>query len=226
MKRWVLVVAALYFLVFVALTVPTTLLAFGPKLSSHEAFKVYRTWGYWILPAVMAISQVAFLTIPVRVASRRPVTRRALWPSLLAGGLMMAALAFGAGLSLIEFIFRDHTKDWMSWSALAVAGLTWCGWAILFYRLSRNVNASDLISKQCRWLLKGSILELLIAVPTHIVVRYRDYCCAGLMTFTGLALGISVMLFSFGPAVFFLFVDRWRRLHPDRLRSVEPVHQA
>jgi len=23
-----------------------------------------------------------------------------------------------------------------------------------------------------------------------------------------------VMLFSFGPAVYFLFVDRWRRLHP------------
>jgi hypothetical protein len=34
------------------------------------------------------------------------------------------------------------------------------------------------------------------------------------MTFIGITFGLSVMLFSFGPAVFFLYVDRWRRLHP------------
>jgi hypothetical protein len=34
------------------------------------------------------------------------------------------------------------------------------------------------------------------------------------MTFVGLTMGFSVMLFSFGPGVFFLFVERWRRLHP------------
>jgi hypothetical protein len=76
------------------------------------------------------------------------------------------------------------------------------------------VEANDWLSRQCRLLLKGSILELLIAVPTHIIARYRDYCCAGFMTFIGLTMGISVMLFSFGPAVFFLYVERWKRLHP------------
>ena len=64
-------------------------------------------------------------------------------------------------------------------------------------------------------MLRGSILELLIAVPTHIAARNRDYCCAGFMTFVGLTFGISVMLFSYGPAVFFLYVERWRRLHPE-----------
>jgi hypothetical protein len=34
-----------------------------------------------------------------------------------------------------------------------------------------------------------------------------------------------VMLFSFGPAVFFLFADRWRRLHPDRTQGVESVRE-
>jgi hypothetical protein len=85
--------------------------------------------------------------------------------------------------------------------------------------MSRNTNPSVGLSRQCRVLLKGSILELLIAVPTHLVARQRTYCCAGFMTFLGLTLGISVMIFSFGPAVFFLYVDRWRRLHP----QAEPV---
>ena len=85
---------------------------------------------------------------------------------------------------------------------------------MIFFRLSRRAEPKDLVSRLCKYLLKGSILELLIAVPTHIVARCRDYCCAGIMTFIGLTLGTSVMLFSFGPGVFFLFVARWRRLHP------------
>jgi hypothetical protein len=51
-------------------------------------------------------------------------------------------------------------------------------------------------------------------VPTRMVARYRDYCCAGFLTFIGLTMGVSVMLFSFGPAVLLLYADRWRRLHP------------
>jgi hypothetical protein len=80
--------------------------------------------------------------------------------------------------------------------------------------MSRMEEEGDFVSRLCRWLFRGSILELLIAVPTHIVARYRDYCCAGVMTFIGLTMGMSVMLFSFGPGVFFLFAARWQRLHP------------
>jgi hypothetical protein len=91
----------------------------------------------------------------------------------------------------------------------------WGGWALIFWRLSRTTEPRDFVSRVCKSLLKGSILELLIAVPTHIVARCRDYCCAGFMTFVGLTMGMSVMLFSFGPGVFFLFVARWRRLHAE-----------
>src|SRR5436190_16525279 len=178
---------------FVVLTVPAILLAFTTRVHLQEAMSVCRMWQYWLWPAVMVIAQVAFLTVPVRVASRRPVTQRALWPTLLTGGLMAALLGFGASWSLIEFAVHEHIKGWMTWSALALAAVMWCVWTTFFYRLSRNASATDLISKQCRWLLKGSILELLIAVPTHIVARYRDYCCAGFMTFVGLTLGFSVM---------------------------------
>ena len=129
----------------------------------------------------------------------------------------MGALLVGALYSIYEFIFRDKGPgNWIWWSAVAAGVLVWCAWTVVFFRLSRGVEPADVISRQCRLLLKGSILELLIAVPTHIVARYRDYCCAGFMTFIGLTLGISVMLFSFGPAVFFLYVGRWRRLHPSQ----------
>jgi hypothetical protein len=98
-------------------------------------------------------------------------------------------------------------------------GLTWCLWSLIFFRMSRKESAPDFVSRQSRTLFKGSVLELLVAVPTHIAVRHRHECCGGIFTFFGLSMGISVMLFAFGPAVFFLFVARWRRLHPELSES-------
>lgn len=83
-----------------------------------------------------------------------------------------------------------------------------------FRCLARGPVRSDLVRCQCRLWLKGSILELLVAVPTHVVARHRDYCCAGFLTFCGIVFGAAVMLLSSGPGVFFLFVERWKRLHP------------
>jgi len=169
---------------------------------------------------VLVLNQVILLTVRVGVANQRPVKRRSvLWP-IIVTGLMIGLLVMGAVFSIIEFITQNIDSFGRSfYVVLAGGGLTWALWSAIFYRLSQSENPGDVISRQCGYLLKGSILELLIAVPTHIVARSRDYCCAGFMTFLGISLGIAVMLFSFGPSVFFLFVNRWKRLHKYR----EPV---
>ena len=217
MKRWALIVALLYGLMLAVLSLPVTLLAFVPHHDEPFTFKDvvewYGSWQLWLWLAVMGLAQAAMLAVPVRLASRRPVSRRPLALTVLAGGLMLGALLTGAILSIWEFSNKGDW-DWVPCLAIGLGVVAWCLWAVIFFRLSRTAEPRDLLSRQCRWLLKGSILELLIAVPTHIVVRCRDQCCAGGMTFFGLTMGISVMLFSFGPGVFFLFVARWRRLHP------------
>jgi hypothetical protein len=220
MKRWALIVAALYVALLVVLTVPAILLAFAPKVGVGEALKAivgWPSWPYWLWLVIMLVSQLALLSVPVRVASLRPVTQGPLWRTILAGGLMAGGLVGGAFFSLYEFVRHDITvSNQVIWMTIELALLGWCAWALIFSRMSRRAEPSDLVMRQCRWLFKGSILELLIAVPTHIVARYRDYCCAGFMTFIGLTMGVSVMLFAYGPAVFFLFVERWKRLHPAR----------
>jgi hypothetical protein len=215
MKSWALVVVGLYVLVLAVLAVPVVLLAFAPKLSAKEAGEAFLHWESWLWLGVMGLAQAALLVVPVRVASRRPVTRRSLlWPVVTAG-LMMGALAVGAIYSLWEYILQDKgTADWIGWAAIVAGVAIWIAWAVLFYRASHAAAPADVITRQCRLMLRGSVLELLIAVPTHIVARSRDYCCAGFATFLGLTLGLSVMLFSYGPAVFFLYADRWRRLRP------------
>ena len=171
---------------------------------------------YWLWLTVMGLAQAALLVVPVRVASRRPVARRSLWWPVVTAGLMMGGLAVGAMYSLNEFAVREKAfEGWFWWAAIGAGLMIWGAWAVLFYRSGQTATPADVVSRQCRLLLRGSILELLIAVPTHIVARNREYCCAGAMTFIGLTLGISVMLFSFGPAVFLLYAERWRRLHPE-----------
>ncbi|MSU57503.1 MAG: hypothetical protein EXS35_04875 [Pedosphaera sp.] len=218
MKRWALVVVVMYGLILAVLALSVTWLAFaGAGKSSVElkdAANIFAEWLFWAWIGVMLLGQIALLKVPVSLANRRPVTRRSLWLPVIAAGLMMGGLAIGAAFAVAEFFGGEHVPDWAGWGALALGAVVWIVWAVVFYGFSRDREPRDVVSRQCNLMLKGSILELLIAVPTHIVARSRDYCCAGFMTFMGIALGISVMLFSFGPAVFFLYVERWRRLHP------------
>ena len=92
--------------------------------------------------------------------------------------------------------------------------LLWMIWGLIFYQFGRGDEPDRWIRRATRWLIRGSILELLVAVPSHLIVRSRDDCCAPVVTFWGMACGISVMLLAFGPGVFFLFARRMRRLKP------------
>lgn len=213
MKRWALIVAGLYGFALVALTVPFTMAAFAPLPHVADVARAYLYWPYWLWLGVMVLSQAALLLVRADASVERPASRRSLLLPVVTGGLMVGALVTGALYCCWEFVFQDKGPGaWIWWAAVFVGVVVWGVWALVFFRASRDLSPESVITRQCRLLLQGSILELLIAVPTHIVARYRNYCCAGVMTFIGLTCGVSVMLFSFGPAVFFLYAARWRRL--------------
>lgn len=101
-----------------------------------------------------------------------------------------------------------------------VVVLLWLAWAVVFYRVAGKDDPASLTRRCTRWLLRGSVLELLVAVPTHIIVRHRGDCCAPIGTFWGITTGLALMLLCFGPGVFFLFVERARRLRAKREGTV------
>jgi len=217
MKRWAYLVVLFYFLILIAFTSPLLFAAFYPDTIDSRG--IYSEWIYWAGLGILVVAQGVMLLIPVDHSLGRPTARRSVLWTLLASGFLMGVLGVGAAISLDEFFRKDKAMTSEAAIPWAILVLVWAAWTVVFYRTSQGAAAMDVVTRQCQYLLKGSILELLVAVPTHIVARARDYCCAGFLTFLGIAFGISVMLLSFGPGVFFLFTARWKRLHPQTGQS-------
>lgn len=238
MKRFAATIIFLYGAILMVLTQPVLLTCFTSMFEAQnwmETVKVFNSLRYWVLFAIMLLCQAALLGIPVRMNSARPVTQRPVVFLALASSLLAAILVWGIVAALYEYTGRkldmfvgtfflmdlDEMKNVFSqeraiWLWIAGFAAIWTFWGIVFYRQGRKLEPKTFVERQCKFLLAGSALELLVAVPTHIIARGRDYCCAGFSTFVGIAAGISIMLISFGPGVFFLYADRWKKLRPGR----------
>lgn len=212
--HWGSIVAGFYLLILMVLTVPFICACFpGDAVRNgirHLPYDVYEAWQYWVLIGLLALSQFLLLRVPVRLTTKRPVRRSAVWLPIVVSGFWLACLVVGLGMSVMEL--RKIEADFYPWMVIGLAVLSWIVWSIVFFIISRSKEPGDVMKRQTSWLLKGSILELLVAVPSHIVARGRTDCCAGFFTFVGITMGVSVMLLSFGPAVFILYYARWQRL--------------
>ncbi len=208
----------------------------------HETLQIYLNWGYWLWLAIMVGGQALLLLLPINIAERRLPARRPLQIPVIVTAFFLANLFLAGVFSLLCAIIKDdafkvfdlptlflnianalnHNPDgnapdsrWQSVLSVFVLVLVfWLIWAVVFRRATQSDEPDALLKRLTRWLLRGSILELLIAVPSHVIVRRRDDCCAPAGTFWGIATGISVMMLCFGPGVFFLFVERFGKLKP------------
>lgn len=234
MKRWALVVVLMYLVIMAAVLGLVIIGAFFPDSIRGllEAARKQSNFGwppdgvvvfhcfFWGWIAVMALAQTALLVVPVRVAAGRPTSRRwIVWPCLAA--LLLLAMLVG-GMYLAAYETLDNT-DWAgpwTWTA-AYCGVAavWLVWAFLFGFYTGARPPQTFVSRTVKFLLAGSVLELLVAIPAHVLARLRNYCCAGFCTFWGLAAGFSVMLVAFGPATFVLFARRYASLRPRRGRD-------
>ena len=240
MKRWAILTVFLYAIALILLTVPVVLAAFGnwgfknDSAGIADVSKIYAQWGYWIWLGVLAGGQFLLLLLPINIAERRLPARRPLKIPVIVTAFFLANLLFAGIFSILCAIFTDHAFEYFDVSLLfhhsadpntrsgdsagftmiATALFFWLVWAFIFRRATKNDEPDALLKRATRWLLRGSILELIIAVPSHVIVRRRDDCCAPAGTFWGIATGISVMLLCFGPGVFYLFVERMGKMKP------------
>jgi len=213
MKRWALLVVLLYGTVLLMSVIAMAVPAFAPEaaggLSEWLFLRLDRSWWAWCLIVLMLLTQASLLVVPVRMVGEMPVRRRHLAWGYLAAAVASLILLAGIGLSLWEHVMESDKASTRTWAILtAIVGGLWLGWTALFSYYTGKHRPTSAMGRLVRWLLAGSIAEILIVIPMHAVARYRNYCCAGYATFLGLALGTAVMLLAFGPGTFILLARR------------------
>lgn len=226
MKRIALFVLVAYVVLFALLTWPLITASFfslkdildslNLRYQPHGLLEPYKSGWYWLFIGVLLLCQAGLLIIPVRIASRRPTTKRSLYWPVIVSGFLIGSLTLGMIWTLREAFRLIDRPGWVIWAEVGLGVAIWLLWGLVFCRLSSGREPKAVVLQQCKRLLQGSAIAFLVAVPCHILVRQRNECCAGFYTFVGLVFGLAVMLISFGPGVYFLYAARWQKLHPPK----------
>jgi hypothetical protein len=226
MRKWGIVISFFYALILLGLILPGSLFIAGGDLSRWSGLlravkESYADWTFWILAGALIASQILLLFLSVDTSHKRLKPRTHILVSCAVVTLLTALLStaviwsLGAAFRGDKFLdslenLAKHFLDDYNYFGIFVLLLFWITlwllWSILFYLYYRNSAPS--VTRLISWLLKGSVLELLIVVPCHIIVRRRHECSAPLATSFGIATGLAIMLLSFGPSVLFLYKKR------------------
>ena len=132
----------------------------------------------------------------------------AVFPAII-GGLALAVLSGGFLVGLSELI-RFHTSDGLYY-IFAILIVSWLLWTIIFIFRYREADPDSIPGKILKIALLGSVLEMVLLAPMHIITSARGHCFAGLLTALGLLAGLCIALWSFGPGIFLLFLRHYKK---------------
>ncbi len=224
MAKWAFVTVLLYICLVVIVFVPLVgWLAFLGEARISDILEVYTAWQFWLFCGIITAIQALMLLFPVKTDAEAPKPQRLIWVPVVTAALLFSILVLGVVWSILMAIWGDDSLgDYFSLASFAFVIFCWIVWLLVFYRFYRGVEAKTLFRRITTWLIRGSIVELLVAVPSHIIVRRRNDCSAPGFTYFGMAAGLVIMALAFGPGLYFLFRQRFERMKP---RSKRKNHQ-
>lgn len=209
MKSWGTAITALYVLIVLVVLTPATLyLVGGRAVTLNDVGNAYRDPTPWILAVVVLVSEAALLWLSVDTSRQKLKPRTPVVLTAIMSGLLLMVVTLVIVLSVWVAVWGENSVP--EPRGLLVIGaifvVPWVLWGLIFYRMNRS--STDPVTRAVAWLFRGSVLELLVAVPSHVIVRRRHDCCAPGLTAFGITSGIAIMLMSFGPSVLLLYKKR------------------
>jgi hypothetical protein len=222
MRGWGFVISVIYVLIVLGLLFPLAVLLGGEHGLLSAAFYSdvvggYGVWELWVPVGMLIVGQVSLLILSVDTSQKRLKPRAPVWWSAAIAGMLFMIITVGAVTSLAVAIWKDRAFDWLPDKiALVAFVLLWVAWGGVFYVYLHG--KTEIANRVVSWLLRGSVLEVLIAVPCHVIVRRRNDCSAPVATSFGITTGIAIMLLSFGPGVLLLYKKRMDALRAPAVR--------
>lgn len=172
------------------------------------------------------------------VPAARPIRRsgqpRSLWFAAIMAALLATFLIMGVLIALIDlprlavalgFTTGDGTRtaetigsdrseyiaERVIWIGLVTTLIVWGFWTFVLMRTLKATPAGWL-SRTTRWLLLGTVVELVLTLPLYLFVRRRYDCWCALPSLWGVGAGIMALFALTGPGV--LLIWRARRGMP------------
>ncbi len=167
-------------------------------------------WPLLLLLIVVVVSQILFVFGAGTTNLCQPIRPRRLLIPVIVASLAMTVLVAGLFSALIELANLDG-NDWFTYVFLGVIGLSWIGWSIVFFIWQRRKERYKVIRNLISSLLAGSLIELMVSIPSHIIVSRRPGCMMGVDTAIAITCGVGVMLWAFGPGIILLFLKERRK---------------
>jgi len=209
---WVYLVFGIYLLLVCAVV-------FGPVALAAAQSPPSDLLAAVIFATIVTTLGASLLVIPIGHHWDLPLSQRLIIFPLVGSATLGAILFAGLWIAANEFLKGNIPSDIHKEFGRAVyycVPVGWIGWMIVFGSMASSLTPPHLSDRLYKTLLAGSVLELLVAIPMHLVVRRRAECCAGFGTGLGIGVGILVMLVALGPAVFFLFYRRYKEVYARR----------
>ena len=167
-------------------------------------------WTLLVL-AIIAASQAIFILVPGTINLCRPIRRGRLVVPVIIASLMMALL-IGAVIISIMGLLDVQGKDWFVYPFWITIGLSWIVWGIVFFTRYKDTGLYKTLKKLIFTIITGSLIELLIAIPSHLIVTRQGGWLVNLLTACGITGGVAVVLWAFGPGIILLFLyERHRK---------------
>jgi hypothetical protein len=173
--------------------------------STHDSLWALVTVG------IFFATQIIFIFGAGTIELCRPIKKRRLLIPVIVASSMAAILVGGIVLALAE-LFREHNSTWFPYFFWVILAVSWAGWAFVFYVHCQRLDRYTTLKRITLWVLGGSLVELLVTVPSHIIVSRRPGCFVGMYTMCGIIAGLCVMLWAFGPGIALLFLRDRRAL--------------
>lgn len=179
---------------------------------------------------VVVGSQVVFLIPVVRASmSRKELGRRPTISMILVAGVA-ALMTVGLALGLLQFLEMrgvigrfPYYNEWFGnqgslagpWAlptALVTLGLSWVIWSVMLIRLSRRRPWETFLGRVVGLLLVGTVLEVLVILPIHMMVLPRVVEGLSTGTFFALCVATVAALWLSGPGIVIALMGKRRRL--------------
>jgi len=211
MRKWGTIVTVVYAAILLVVLIPAIPYIAGGETYNPAGFRramgnVYSEWSFWIYALILIAGQAVLLFLSVDTSRKRFKPRTHVAISCALAALLTALLTICTGVSLALALEKDKLANALADHSIALWIALWIAWALVFYLYLRDSFTA--LTRLTYWLLKGSVLELLIAVPCHVIVRRRGNCTDPVVTSFGIVTGVAIMLLSFGPGVLFLYKKR------------------